>query len=183
MTHFFNNNNIFILYMKILSFNVSWECMTNSESGTAMHLGKICKNLSQNNFQCRDNLIIYLRQIRNNYNEFDILCFQEATNLEVLKKEFNQDFMFYSNQSRNEIMITIINLNKFLVRDIIPGEFKVGRPFCIFILESKFTNSLFLQLLNSSNKFSNSCFLYSNLFNFSILIDEQLRLLYSCCLK
>ena len=137
MTHFFNNNNIFILYMKILSFNVSWECMTNSESGTAMHLGKICKNLSQNNFQCRDNLIIYLRQIRNNYNEFDILCFQEATNLEVLKKEFNQDFMFYSNQSGNEIMITIINLNKFLVRDIIPGEFKVGRPFCIFILESK----------------------------------------------
>ena len=34
-------------------------------------------------------------------------------------------------------MITIINHNLFKINDIIPGEFKIGRPFCIFLLESK----------------------------------------------
>ena len=123
--------------MKILSFNVSWECMTNSDTGTAKNLGTICKNLSKNNYQCRDNLILYLRQIRNNYNEFDILCFQEASNLDVLKEEFNSNFFLHQHKSGNETMITIINHNLFNIIDIIPGEFKIGRPFCIFILESK----------------------------------------------
>ena len=80
--------------MKILSFNVSWECMTNSQIGSAKNLGLICKKLSKKNYQCRDNLITYLRQIRNNYNDFDILCFQEASNLEILESEFNNDFFF-----------------------------------------------------------------------------------------
>ena len=99
--------------MKILSFNVSWECMTNSHTGTAKNLGTICKNLSKNNYQCRDNLISYLRQIRNTYNEFDILCFQEASNLEVLNQEFNSNFFLHEHKSGNETMITIINHNLF----------------------------------------------------------------------
>jgi hypothetical protein len=122
--------------MKIFSFNVSWECMTNSYKGSAANLGKICSQISNNNFQCRDNLISYLRQVRNNYNEFDVLCFQEATNLEILKSEFDSNYLFHQNQSGVEKMITIINLNIFKVIDIIPSEFKSGRPFCIFILES-----------------------------------------------
>lgn len=126
--------------MKIFSFNVSWECMTNSNKGSAKNLGEICHNISDNNFQCRDNLIKYLRQIRNNYNDFDIFCFQEATNIELLKNEFNKDFFFHTYQSGLEKIYTILNLNIFRINDIIAGEFKKGRPFCIFLLESKIRN-------------------------------------------
>jgi endonuclease/exonuclease/phosphatase family metal-dependent hydrolase len=122
--------------MKILSFNVSWECMSNSEEGTAGKLGSICKNLSHNNFQCRDNLILYLQQIRNIYDDFDIICLQEAANLDVLKNEFNQNFFFHHHKSGPEVMITIINNYKYKITDILTGEFKKGRPYCIFILES-----------------------------------------------
>lgn len=123
--------------MKIFSFNVSWECMTNSNKGTAANLGKICSQLSNNNYQCRDNLVSYLRQIRNNYNEFDILCFQEATNIELLQTEFNSNYFFHKHQSGVEKLYTVLNLDLFNIIDIIPSEFKSGRPFCIFILESK----------------------------------------------
>ena len=123
--------------MKILSFNVSWECMSNSNTGSARNLGTICKKLSNNNYHCRDNLILYLRQIRNTYSNLDIICLQEASNLEILKSEFNSQYFFHIHQSGKEKMITILNLNLFNIIDIIPGEFKVGRPFCIFIIESK----------------------------------------------
>jgi endonuclease/exonuclease/phosphatase family metal-dependent hydrolase len=130
--------------MKILSFNVSWECMTNSHIGTAKNLGVICNNLNSNKFQCRDNLLIYLKNLRETYNQFDIMCLQEASNLDNLKLDFDNNFLFDIHQSGKEKMITIINLIKFKLIDIIKSEFKKGRPFCIYILESKIDKNIYI---------------------------------------
>ena len=158
--------------MKILSFNLSWECMSNSSKGSAGRLGSICKSFNNNKFTCRDNFISYLKKIRIKYDDFDIFCFQEFSNLKNLKYLFDNNFYYYQNKSGLETIVTILNLNKFNVLDIIPGEFKKGRPFTIFNLENKidlsnillvnlhfcnFEKCNFTQILTKylKNKFSN----------------------------
>ena len=44
--------------MKILSYNISWECMTNSSQGSAGSLGKLCVD-----DVCLENVASYINYV------------------------------------------------------------------------------------------------------------------------
>jgi hypothetical protein len=148
--------------MKILSYNVSWECMTNSSSGSAGELGYLCMKKSKNNYYCKNNFIHFLKNSFNNESIYDIISLQEASNLfdiQNLLPELNYlNYDTYKSTSKNEIMITIFNKNKFKIIKKIYGEFKSGRPLQIFIIKNLMDNEniIFVNLhyctLNINNK-------------------------------
>jgi hypothetical protein len=146
--------------MNILSYNISWECMTNSINGSAGTLGNICALKSKNNFYCKDNFIKFL-EYQINKKKYDIIALQEASNLDNLNNILYDlkinNYFIYTAISGNEKMITLIDKNKFKIIKHFSSKFKIGRPFHIFILKNILNqeNIIFVNLhyvvLNDSN--------------------------------
>ena len=150
--------------MRILTYNISWECMTNSTLGSAGELGNICMQKSKNNFYCKNNFIHFLKDKFNNNILYDAISLQEASNLNdihiLLPELQNLNYKIFHSISNNEKMITIFNLNIFKIINFINGEFKSGRPLQIFILKNLNTNEniIYVNLHYCTlNKDFNSC--------------------------
>mgnify|MGYP003149269453 CR=1 FL=1 len=114
--------------MKILSYNISWECMTNSSQGSAGNLGKLCVNNV-----CLKNVASYINYVNKKLNFIDIIAFQEIANEKKLFSEIDGfDGYYYTKKSKSgpETMITCFNKKLKLIRSYC-GSFKKGRPYQI----------------------------------------------------
>ena len=154
--------------MKILSYNISWECMTNSSGGSAGSLGKLCvKDV------CLKNVATYINYINKKLNFIDIIAFQEIANEKKLFSEIDGfDGYYYTKKSKSgpENMITCYNKKLKLVRSYC-GSFKKGRPYQIL----EFSDFFFVNL-HYCNR-GDSCDLQKSLsVGFSKLKSKKTRL-------
>ena len=128
-----NKITINILYkMRILSYNISWECMTNSSQGSAGRLGQKCKD-----DVCLKNVSNYLNFVNKKIDYLDFILLQEAANYNKLFgniDNFDKKYDYISSRSGREYMVTCYKKKYKLIKSI-KGSFVSGRPYHILVFK------------------------------------------------
>ena len=140
--------------IKILTYNICHECMSNTQSsrGSASKYASKCIHNKKN--ICRDNVIEILERAINE--NFDIIGLQEASKTIIEDRRIKQylykkNHMSYVHSTSNrEEMITLINIERFNILAAIPGNFYWGRPYQIIFLEERHTTNFFI-IINIHN--------------------------------
>jgi endonuclease/exonuclease/phosphatase family metal-dependent hydrolase len=129
--------------IKIFSWNVCWECMTNSSYGSARELGKKCINNI-----CKNNILNIINNLIND--EYDFIALQEASNLLNDLNKFPNYGIIHVNQNPEEL-ITLYNTKKYIVNAIKYGEIMDNRPYQIIFLYDNYNkkNIIFINLHNA----------------------------------
>lgn len=122
----------------ICSYNLNWEIMDFPN-------GKLTKHYSISELELvKSNNISNIQTIYDYYNP-QIYCFQEATKYNDFINIFNKDiFKHFVNKSGPESMVTVWDSTRFNLLESIPGEFEIGRPFCIFIFKDILVKNIFI---------------------------------------
>ena len=124
--------------IKVLSYNVCWECMSHSSTGTAGLLGETCTWTTKNNVKitiCGNNIAKQIDNISHHYGAdipFDFVGLQEAKNWEnlqqVSKALKNLKVVPYK-------VVSFYDGNKYNLQKTINTEFEPGRPIQILIFK------------------------------------------------
>lgn len=141
--------------IKILSWNICFECMTNKNLGSAGWLGHICKpvSLGSNITICAQNIINCI----NNSQHYDIIGFQEASRwYEIIPKTYLKDYSYVHSTINKEEMITIYNPKRFILEAYkINNDIYNGRPYQILFLKDINTQENII-CINIHNEHSNN---------------------------
>ena len=118
--------------MRFLSYNISWECMNNSNQGSAGRLGQKCTDNI-----CLKNVAKYITFVNEKTNNLDFILLQESANYKNLFshiKNFDKNYHYVSSRSGREYMVTCYKKNHKLLK-FIKGNFVRGRPYHILIFK------------------------------------------------
>ena len=118
--------------MRLLTYNISWECMTNSSTGSAGELGQKCKDDI-----CLKNIAKYINFVNEKINYLDFILLQEASNYKKIFgyiKDFNKKYNYVLSKSGKEYIITCYK-KKYKLLKLIKGNFVHGRPYHILIFK------------------------------------------------
>ena len=136
----------------VLSYNICWQCMTNTESGSAANFGKACvySNLPYKTTICAERMGQFIESIpkSNGLLNFDFVGFQEASKWQSISKLAPQtlgQMEFETSQSGFETMVSFYS-SKYTLQQAIKDEFNSGRPFQILIFKEKM---IFINLHNN----------------------------------
>lgn len=146
----------------IVSYNVCWEAMTETNTPGNPSATKTCKS-----GRCRQNVLSWLDR------EYDICCLQESSfncpipDLIKLLPLKSTDQIIHS-QSGPEPMVTIIDKSRWLVMQAQGYEFSPGRPIqCIYLLDKYTNKKLILVNVHAGHHHHN------NIFNLWTQIKDQ----------
>ena len=156
--------------MKILSYNISWECMTNSSHGSAGSLGKLCVD-----DLCLENVASYINYVNKRLNFLDIIALQEVANeKKLLSKIQSHERVYLTKKSKSgaETMITCYN-KKLKLLGSYCGSFKKGRPYQIL----EFSKFFFVNL-HYCNRGDNCDLQKSLSYGFSKLKSEKNKVVF-----
>ena len=134
--------------MYVLSYNISWEAMTNSSSGSAGKLGRKCLNNI-----CMNNVTTYINFVNRRVNFLDFIAFQEMAKFKELSSkidQFSEKYNYILSTSKPEIMVTCYRKNMNLIEKYC-GNFKKGRPFHILYLKHQNKKIIFINLHYCNN--------------------------------
>ena len=134
--------------MRILSYNVSWEAMTNSSYGSAGNLGRKCTNNI-----CMDNITNYINAVNKNKNKkglLDFIALQEITLFDLFSSkitDFKSNYYYIESVSGPENLITCF-LKKYVLIEKYCSSFRPGkgRPFHILYFHVGGEKIIFINL-------------------------------------
>jgi|GEM_PF-2124595 len=136
----------------VLSYNICWQCMTNTPAGTAKNLGEACvySDLNYPTTVCAERMGKFIETIPGNSGvvNYDFVGLQEASKWQsILKLAPNTlgKMEFETSQSGHEMMVTFYD-PKYTLLQAIKGEFESGRPFQVLIFKE---NIIFINLHNN----------------------------------
>ena len=141
----------------VITYNVCWEAMTNTNSRSHPQISNICSNGN-----CQNNVLKWLDR------DYSICCIQEA-NLDLDRLPLKSYHHVFRSQSGKEPMITIIDESRWKVLKALGYEFSVGRPIQCLLLEDRLTNNI-LGLINVHAGHHED----NNIFNLSRVLKSEL---------
>ena len=110
--------------LKLLTFNVCWECLAGNENGSAKFMAKKCQEIN-----CRDNFLNFFRN-----KDYDVLALQEADIRiaeEIIEGKDNYDIIYHKDDNNPATAIIIYNSSKLKFKSNFNGFMNEnkGRPY------------------------------------------------------
>ena len=140
--------------IKILTWNICWQCMTNKNTGSASELALKCKMfLDKTNTSCLNNVSKFI-----NNTKYDFIGLQEASNWEKIYESNIKDSMgcIHCKLLNKEDMVTFYNKDRFIpifanFDNLVPMGEKGIRPYQVIFFEEKDTINkyIFINLHNA----------------------------------
>lgn len=127
--------------IKVLSYNICWECMSGSSEGSAGKLGQNCIKITKNkiNFTtCAENIATQIDNFSEYYgganNSFDFVGLQESKDWQTLYKLSPALSKLKAVEGK---VISLYDGNKYTLEKAINSQFEPGRPIQILIFKEK----------------------------------------------
>jgi endonuclease/exonuclease/phosphatase family metal-dependent hydrolase len=131
--------------IKVLTYNICWECLSNSSSGTAGNLGKQCLWTKKNNVKvttCAVNMANTIDETSAHYGglqrPFDFVGLQEAKHSADALQRMSEALENLYVVDPNSGLLSFYNGAKYTLRHKISSSFSSGRPILILIFKEKF---------------------------------------------
>lgn len=150
-----------LLSIKILTWNISWGCMTANQNShhdlTAQALATHCYQLKQEHRQpvCLQNVCSLIDHQKKKHN---LITLQEASNWEILLNNSHRlsKMKYVHSQSDSSEIITFYDPDMFNLLEVSKGEIEAGRPCHLLLLESRSNLKVIVINVHNSKGYSDS---------------------------
>jgi len=153
MTQLANQSNP----ITVLSYNISYEAMTNNSNGSAGLLGRKCKCIGNSKLTiCAQNMANMVEGIPKSLNvsALDFVGFQEASRWSLLQNAAKYTLAkmgTVSTRSGKSKMVSFYNDKRYTLTKNFNGEFETDRPFQILVLKDNFFHKNGVIFINTHN--------------------------------
>jgi len=150
-----------LLSIKILTWNISWGCMTANQNShhdlTAQALATHCYQLKQEHREpvCLQNVSSLIDHQKKKHN---LITLQEASNWKILMKNSHRlsKMKYVHSKSDSSEIITFYDPDMFNLLEVSNGEIEAGRPCHLLLLESRSNLKVIVINVHNSKGYSYS---------------------------